>query len=84
VPDFMILYDLEDEHLLRRFGGALMMEWASLPSELRSTLLARAALMFDRQQCADLEAELERFVGRFAARGSQTNPPGSDRPRDTS
>jgi hypothetical protein len=65
VPVSMILYDFEDEHLLRRIGAALMMEWASLPGELRAKLLEQAASTFDREECRDLSAELKRFVDRF-------------------
>jgi len=67
---------MEDEHLLRRIGGAVLIQWEGLPIDARQQILTQAALMFDRQPCGELPKELERFVRRFNP-NVQANTPDS-------
>ena len=51
-----------DEHLLRRLGQALVLQWDELPDELQDVLIDQAGMVEDREDAAHDEAEFERFI----------------------
>ncbi|MGQ0531923.1 MAG: hypothetical protein ACT4OF_04420 [Caulobacteraceae bacterium] len=48
------------EHLLRRLGQALVLQWDSLPDELQDRLIDQAVVVEDRDVATT--AEIEAFV----------------------
>jgi hypothetical protein len=69
----VLLYDPEDEPLLRRLGGAVVSQWASLPAEAQAQVLEQACLMFDRVPSDTLETDIRRFVDRYMIRPESCN-----------
>lgn len=55
-------YKDADEHLLRRLGQALVLQWDELPDELQDVLIDQAALVDDRDEAAHGADEIERFI----------------------
>ena len=51
-----------DEHLLRRLGQALVLQWDELPDGLQDVLIDQAALVEDREDAPHDAAEFERFI----------------------
>jgi hypothetical protein len=56
-------YEEYEEHLLRRLGGAIVVNWDALNPLQQEVLLAQAALMDDREGTI-LREQLENFVGK--------------------
>ena len=55
-------YAEADEHLLRRLGQALVLQWDELPDELQDVLIDQAAAVADRDEAAHGAGEIERFI----------------------
>lgn len=55
-------YQDSDEHLLRRLGQALVLQWDELPDELQDVLIDQAAGVADREDAAHGPEEIERFI----------------------
>jgi transcriptional regulator with XRE-family HTH domain len=55
-------YTADEEHLLRRLGGAVIALWGAMPETLQSILLDQATYMADRHETVQLREQLERFV----------------------
>lgn len=55
-------YKDADEHLLRRLGQALVLQWDELTDELQDVLIDQAALVDDRDEAAHGADEIERFI----------------------
>jgi len=55
-------YQESDEHLLRRLGQALVLQWDELPDELQDVLIDQAGMVEDREDAPHGEAEFERFI----------------------
>lgn len=55
-------YREADEHLLRRLGQALVLQWDELPDELQDVLIDQAAGVADREDAAHGPEEIERFI----------------------
>ena len=55
-------YAVQQEHLLRRIGGALVMHWDELPDELQDLLIDQAAVTGDRETARHEAADIENFV----------------------
>jgi hypothetical protein len=51
-----------DEHFLRRLGGAVIVHWDELPKGTRDLLIEQAALMLDRTQIVGATFEIEQFI----------------------
>ncbi len=55
-------YQESDEHLLRRLGQALVLQWDELPDDLQDVLIDQAGMVEDREDAAHDEADFERFI----------------------
>ena len=56
-------YKDADEHLLRRLGQAVVLQWDELPDELQDVLIDQAAAVLDRDEDAPHDAsQLETFI----------------------
>ena len=56
-------YKDADEHLLRRLGQALVLQWDELPDELQDVLIDQAAGVLDREPDAAHDSErIESFI----------------------
>jgi len=51
-----------DEHLLRRLGQALVLQWDELPDELQDVLIDQASMVADREEAAHGPEDIETFV----------------------
>lgn len=58
-----VRYRDEHEHLLRRLGEALVVQWDALPDDLQDLLIDQAALVEDREpDAAHATADIESFI----------------------
>ena len=58
-----VKYRPEQEHLLRRLGEALVVQWDALPDELQDLLIDQAAVVEDREEDAPhATADIEDFI----------------------
>jgi hypothetical protein len=55
-------YQDSDEHLLRRLGQALVLQWDELPDNLQDVLIDQAAAVEDREDGPHGAEEIERFI----------------------
>jgi hypothetical protein len=56
-------YKDADEHLLRRLGQALVLQWDELPDDLQDVLIDQAAAVLDRDADAPHDAQrIETFI----------------------
>ena len=55
-------YKEADEHLLRRLGQALVLQWDELPDGLQDVLIDQASMVEDRDEAAHGADEIERFI----------------------
>lgn len=55
-------YKDADEHLLRRLGQALVLQWDELPDDLQDVLIDQAAGVDDREDAPHAAAEIESFI----------------------
>ena len=55
-----VKYGPAQEHLLRRLGGALVLQWDALPDELQDLIIDQAAAVEDRD--AAETSEIESFI----------------------
>jgi len=62
------------EHLLRRLGSALVLQWDALPDELQDLIIDQAATVEDRDPAAHDAAEIESFI-RNAKTAALTKAP---------
>jgi hypothetical protein len=52
----------EEEHILRRLGAALIMQWGTLPRKLQRELFDNAGAMGDLLDTASLRGQIARFL----------------------
>jgi hypothetical protein len=58
-----VRYRAEQEHLLRRLGEALVVQWDALPDDLQDLLIDQAAAVEDREEDAPhATADIESFI----------------------
>ena len=57
-----VKYRPEQEHLLRRLGEALVVQWDALPDELQDLLIDQAAIVEDREDAPHATADIESFI----------------------
>ena len=55
-------YEEADEHILRRLGGAVVVQWANLPDDVRTLLVEQATFMLDRHQTVQLKQQIQAFI----------------------
>ena len=56
-------YGEAQEHMLRRLGGALVLQWDALPDALQDLIIDQAAMVEDRQDEAPHHAgDIENFI----------------------
>jgi hypothetical protein len=55
----------DEEHILRRLGGAVVVLWDKLPENARSKILAQATQMHDGHQIVELGEQIEGFIERY-------------------
>jgi hypothetical protein len=55
-------YREADEHLLRRLGQALVLQWDELPDGLQDVLIDQATMVEDRDEAPHGAGEIENFV----------------------
>ena len=58
-----VRYRPEQEHVLRRLGEALVVQWDALPDELQDLLIDQAAIVEDREaEAPHATADIEGFI----------------------
>ena len=58
-----VRYRPEQEHVLRRLGEALVVQWDALPDDLQDLLIDQAALVEDRDEDAPhATTDIESFI----------------------
>lgn len=55
-------YKDSDEHLLRRLGQAVVLQWDELPDALQDVLIDQAAAVLDRDEAPHDASRLETFI----------------------
>jgi len=55
-------YQDSDEHLLRRLGQALVLQWDELPDQLQDVLIDQAAGVVDREDAPHGAEEIQNFI----------------------
>jgi hypothetical protein len=54
-----------DEHIVRRLGKAVVVQWDSLPEAVQDLLLKQALLMHDRDRALQLRQKTKAFIERW-------------------
>jgi hypothetical protein len=57
-----VKFSQAQEHLLRRLGGALVLQWDALPDDLQDLLIDQAALVDDREDAPHSANDIENFI----------------------
>jgi hypothetical protein len=57
----------DEEHILRCLGGALIMQWNTLPTKLRKELFDDAAAMGELLKTEELRGKIARFLHKHKA-----------------
>lgn len=57
-----VKYNEAQEHLLRRLGGALVLQWDALPDALQDLIIDQAAVVDDRDDAAHEAGDIENFI----------------------
>lgn len=60
-------YTEDEEHILRRLGGAVIAQFANLPPNIRELLVEQATFMHDRHQTVQLKEQIEAFIEKKAS-----------------
>ena len=55
-------YTEAQEHLLRRLGSALVMQWDALPDDLQDLVIDQAARVEDRDEAPHASEDIEQFI----------------------
>lgn len=61
----LIQYDEDEEHILRRLGGSVVIQWDSLPKDVQEKILKQAIFMHDRHQTVQLDQQIEDFIEKY-------------------
>jgi hypothetical protein len=70
-------YSEAQEHLLRRLGGALVLQWDALPDALQDLIIDQAAMVDDRDEAPHETADIENVI-RGAKVGALAKTPAGD------
>lgn len=57
-----VKYREDQEHLLRRLGGALVLQWDALSDDLQDIIIDQAAIVDDRDDAAHESGDIENFI----------------------
>lgn len=57
-----VKYRADQEHVLRRLGGALVLQWDALPEELQDLIVDQAAAVDDREDAPHEAGDIENFI----------------------
>lgn len=57
-----VKYRPAQEHLLRRLGEALVVQWDALPDDLQDLLIDQAAVVQDREEAPHATGDIESFI----------------------
>jgi hypothetical protein len=57
-----VKYRADQEHVLRRLGGALVLQWDALPEELQDLIVDQAAAVDDREDAPHESGDIENFI----------------------
>ncbi len=57
-----VRYRPAQEHLVRRLGEALVVQWDALPDELQDLIIDQAAVVADREEAPHATADIENFI----------------------
>lgn len=57
-----VRYRPDQEHVLRRLGEALVVQWDAMPDELQDLLIDQAAVVEDREDAPHATSDIERFI----------------------
>jgi hypothetical protein len=57
-----VRYRAEQEHLVRRLGEALVVQWDALPDALQDLLIDQAAAVEDREEAPHETSDIESFI----------------------
>ena len=58
----IIPYSIEEEHILRRLGGAVIAQWDAFPESVRTLILSQAPLIYDRDHSVQLYHQIDAFI----------------------
>ena len=58
----VIEYERKEEHFLRRLGGALLIHWDSVPTDVQELLIQQAAEMLDPIWVFECEPKIRDFI----------------------
>jgi hypothetical protein len=64
-----LAYGVEDEHVLRRLGGAVVVQWRNLSTAARELLMEQAVLMHERDGAVQARQQIELFISRHRYSG---------------
>jgi hypothetical protein len=53
-----------EEHILRRLGGAVVKQWDRLTDDARELVLRQSLNMTDRDEASHLEQEIKAFIAK--------------------
>lgn len=57
-----VKYSQAQEHLVRRLGSALVVQWDALPDALQDLIIDQAALVEDREDAPHEASDIENFI----------------------
>lgn len=57
-----VKYRADQEHVLRRLGGALVLQWDALPEDLQDLIVDQAAIVDDREDAPHESGDIENFI----------------------
>lgn len=69
-------YKEAQEHLLRRLGQAVVLQWDELPDELQDVLIDQAAGVVDRDEAPHASRDIETFIRSVKSVALPATPPG--------
>lgn len=58
----IIPYSEDQEHILRRIGGAVVAQWEALPENVQALILRQAPLIHDRDRSVQLYQQIDAFI----------------------
>jgi hypothetical protein len=53
---------IDNEHILRRLGGATVVLWDCLPKDARALIREQAIFMHDRHQTVQIAQQIDMFI----------------------
>jgi hypothetical protein len=59
----IIRYDKDEEHIVRRLGLALVVQWHNLSDDQKDLLIEQATFMHDRHMTTQLQQQIVAFIG---------------------